>query len=224
MVPAFAMGVGIMFVYCKVRTANKDLNNPRVIRQLEHEASFKWSAVYSFLIGYVLLFLWVYVFMNMQQYLLGLAGLFIVPFLIMKPLNKWMVKKTRTNATLIEDLAAGVYGDIPEKYLTEEMLVGIVETLQSGMASSLRSAILVYKSKNLIKGVTKFLLGAGVVGTVIIAVLTMGAMNVVTNEVNTAFTDQVNYMRREREKQELARKIVGAFEANGFKVKSVHIK
>lgn len=219
-VPAFALAAFIMQKYCQWKFSKKDQNDPRVMRQMEHEASFKWSAVYSFLIGYALLFFWLYVFVNMQQYLIGLAGLFIVPFLIMKPLNKWMIKKTKTNATLIEDLASGVYGDIPEKYMTIDMLAGIIDALENGMASSVWGAIIVHKSMNIIKGIGKFLLKAGVVGTILLIIFSMGA----TTGIEEGFKDQVSYMKNERRKQELANQLVGALEANGYKVKSVRVK
>lgn len=230
-VPACLLSVLIIWLYCKIKTSRMDLNNPTVMKKLEREASFKWSMAYSIAIGYFILFVWMKLWQmvgdvtygSVPALLLQLAGFCIIPFLVMKPLNKWLVKYTKTNADLVEELAGGVYGKIPERYMNDEALVGIINVLENGMASSLWGAIIVYELLKITSKVFKTTVKVSAVVGGLIVILTMGVMNTANGEIGTAFSDITKGMRQEEKNKRTAQAIVGALERNGWKVKRVII-
>lgn len=129
----------------------------------EKQSRFFWSKLYGLAFGYLV---WAGLVLSADSITRQLgsgffASLFvlIVPLLlanlIARVLNKVMIRKTGTNKELVAEFKAGLHNhEIPEKCRNAEDMEGILNSLETAEASSVRGAVLVYRFKK--KVVTDF--------------------------------------------------------------------
>ena len=163
----------------------------------------KWNIVYSLLLGYLLLVILASAGISLYSQwhktidpgsgsglllsLLACVVCGILPYIIaalsIKWINKGMVKLTRTNQELIEEIRAGQHNaKIPENYRNEEDIEGIIRVLNGAQASTVRGAVAIYWTKCTLvemgKAIAKMSGVVAVVLGVIIVILTLGCVKV----------------------------------------------
>ena len=116
--------------------------------------------------------------------LLGFIVCLAIPIILSNIINYVMIKVTETNKELIEEIRLGKHNDeIPEIYMNDKDLSGIIKILKNAEALRINSAVSVYSAKMEISHMCKTFAVVGLVLGVIIGVLTMGATSSFESEI-----------------------------------------
>ena len=174
----------------------------------EKDTKFKWHCTYSLASGYVVLIISALICKGIGsslwdradgiteingQYIytmiLGIVIMGFVPYIIAfiftKYFHRFMLKVTETNKVLLEDFMNGCYmNEIPEKLRDSRSINGIIKTLKNGEAFSVRSAVSVYQTKQVVLKICKPIAIVGGIIVAILTVLSFGAFNTVESELS----------------------------------------
>ena len=143
---------------------------------------FAWRAKYGTFFGYILFIVCILVFAKIEELTnntdLALAFFLASPILcivFVKALNKKMLKKTKTNAFIIDAVNKGVYATrIPNSVSR----AAVINVLEKGGADTVKGAV----------NYIRFTRGAAIV-TVIFTVITLGAAIKVTDKIEDELID-----------------------------------
>lgn len=174
----------------------------------EKDTKFKWHCTYSLASGYVVLIITALIGRGIGsslwdradaiteingQYIstiiLGAVIMGFVPYIIAfiftKYFHRFMLKVTETNKVLLEDFMNGCYiNEIPEKFRGSRSINGIIKTLKNGEAFTVRSAVSVYQTKQVVFKICKSIAFVGGIIVAILTALSFGAFNIVESELS----------------------------------------
>lgn len=157
----------------------------------------KWNVVYSMILGYILLLVlgrlgvrtlsewdsrigYDGVSAITRQILLMLVcGIlpYVIAALSVKGITALMVRLTRTNQELIEEIRAGLHdAKIPEAFRDEEGVEGIIRVLNGAQASTVRGAVVVYGIKRGLAELYRTLGKCGGLLGLAVGLVTMGSL------------------------------------------------
>lgn len=159
----------------------------------------KWNIVYSVIFGYILLLVLIQLAKIADPLLsahaskegasaithsfliLLVCGIlpFALAFLSVKAVNRLMVRLTRTNQELIEEIRAGLHDDkLPPSLRNEEDIECIIQILNAAMASTVRGAAAVYMVKRALVKLYRSLGKCGGLLAIPVGLVTMGSLGV----------------------------------------------
>lgn len=202
--PAILVGILVVWLYQNSKDVSKMMVVGVSTEELERrEKQFKWHGLFGLVIGYILWGLVTSIVMpiaremmnagNSMGWIIFFVLIIGVPVLIIatyNPINKKMVKKTRTNAELIEEYKAGLYDQlIPEDCANTTDKIGILVCLEKAEAHTVRGAIYVHRVKRFLKGFGKASGVVGKIAAVLLLIVTFGVVNNLSKEIGDAIDD-----------------------------------
>lgn len=196
-IPAIVLSIEILKVITNREAVDiKTVYQQEAIAVHKRETKFKWRWVYSLVIGYIIMIIFfkanTLIFLNEQvgslkfimRTLLGFIVCLASPIILSNIINYIMIKVTQTNKELIEEIRLGKHNEqIPQVYMNDRDLSGIIKILKKAEALRINSAVSVYSAKEEISNMCKASAIVGLVLGVIIVVFTMGATSSLESEI-----------------------------------------